>query len=145
MQRRPSMISGRMIETCAVTATETTRSNGSKSDVFGSDPNCMMIFAGDDHFVQVLTRSGLHARDDDNPDVKFSSARRKFHDTIRAAQTCFLRPSNISTAAGQSTDLRQARVDGFQGFRKLEVSLIDLLVWKSPTCLQAMTIRGCMI
>jgi superfamily I DNA/RNA helicase len=78
----------------------------------------------------------FHERDDENPDVKFYSQRRKYYDNYYGhSDVIFAAVKYLERHVDKVPSYDQVLVDEFQDFNKLEVSLIDLLAGKSPIML----------
>jgi superfamily I DNA/RNA helicase len=78
----------------------------------------------------------FHERDDENPDVKFYSQRRKYYDNYYGhSDVIFAAVKYLERHLDKVPSYDQVLVDEFQDFNQLEVSLIDLLVGKSPILL----------
>jgi superfamily I DNA/RNA helicase len=78
----------------------------------------------------------FHDRDDNNPDVKFYSARRKYYDNFYGyTDVVFAAVKYLEGHLDKIPAYEQVLVDEFQDFNQLEVSLIDLLAGKSSILL----------
>lgn len=78
----------------------------------------------------------FHERDDSNSDVQFYSARRRYYDNHYGhSDIIFAAVKYLEQNPGKVPSYDQVLVDEFQDFNQLEVSLIDLLVAKSPMLL----------
>jgi superfamily I DNA/RNA helicase len=78
----------------------------------------------------------FHERDDENPDIAFYSRRRRYYDNYYGhSDVIFAAVKYLERHPEKVPSYDQILVDEFQDFNQLEVSLIDLLVKKSPILL----------
>lgn len=77
----------------------------------------------------------FHERKDDDANLKFYEARRKYYDYYGFTDVIYAAVKAFEADSKNVPSYEQVLIDEFQDFNKLEVSMIDLLASKSPILL----------